>query len=246
MMLKLGVFELTDCGGCALNILFLYERLFDLLEFYEIKEFHMASIFREHDTLDVAIVTGSVSTQRDLNLLHYARNHSNYLIALGTCATHGDVQASVEGKIRDKLERVYGTRANPMKALDSTPIVQHVAVDYALPGCPYDKDELYQVLMNLAKGVEPPTKDYPVCVECKLNEYECVLVKRGIPCLGPITLGGCNAACIKSHLGCIGCRGPLPKEANPASEFEILKELGYDEEYIRRKFKTFARGELRW
>lgn len=245
-MLKLGVFELTDCGGCALNMLFLYDKLFDLLEFYEIKEFHMASSFKEHDHFDVTIVTGTVSSQRDLEVLKHARNYSTYLIALGTCATHGSVQGAVEGKIREKLEKVYGTRANPMKALDSKPVVEYVAVDFALPGCPYDKMELYQLLIDLAKGIEPVKKDYPVCIECKLNEYECVLIKKELPCLGPITLGGCNAVCIRSKLGCIGCRGPLPKEANSTSEFEILKGLGYDEEYIRKKFKTFARGELRW
>lgn len=119
-----------------------------------------------------------------------------------------------------------------------------MAVDLAIPGCPYNKEELYQALMDMAKGIDPVRPDYPVCVECKLNEYECVLVKKGLPpCLGPITLGGCNAICIKSGLGCIGCRGPLPGEVNPASEYEILKSKGYDDEYIVRKFKTFARWE---
>ena len=241
--LKLGVFELTDCGGCALNMLFLYERLFDLLEFYEIGEFHMASSLKAENHFDVAIVTGTVSSHRDLELLKEARNHSNYMIALGTCATHGSVQASVELPVREKLKAVYGDEGNPMKALDSKPVVEYVAVDLAIPGCPYDKDELYQALMNIAKGIDPVRPDYPVCVECKLNEYECVLVKKGLPCLGPITLGGCNAACIRSGLGCIGCRGPLPGEVNPASEYEILKSLGYDDDYIVRKFKTFARWE---
>ncbi|NJE05922.1 hydrogenase [Thermococcus sp. M36] len=241
--LKLGVFELTDCGGCALNILFLYERLFDLLEFYEISEFHMASSLKTENHYDVAIVTGTVSSHRDLELLKEARNHSNYLIALGTCATHGSVQASVELPIREKLKAVYGDEGNPMRALDSKPAVEYVAVDLAIPGCPYNKDELYQALMDIAKGVDPVRPDYPVCIECKLNEYECVLVKKGLPCLGPITLGGCNAACIKSGLGCIGCRGPLPGEVNPASEYEILRGLGYNDEYIVKKFKTFARWE---
>lgn len=241
--LKLGVFELTDCGGCALNVLFLYERLFDLLEFYDVGEFHMASSLHENEHYDVALVTGTVSSHRDLELLKKARNQSGYLIALGTCATHGSVQASLEGKIREKLERVYGTKGNPMRAMDPKPIVEHVAVDLAIPGCPYNKEELYQALMDIAKGIDPVRPDYPVCVECKLNEYECVLIKKDLPCLGPITLGGCNAVCVRSGLGCIGCRGPLPGEVNPAGEYEILKSKGYDDEYIVRKFKTFARWE---
>ncbi|CAI1492260.1 Sulfhydrogenase 2 subunit delta [Thermococcus nautili] len=241
-MMKLGVFELTDCGGCALNFLFLYERLFDVLEFYEIEEFHMATSL-EGKHFDVGLVTGTVSSHRDLEVLREARNRSDYLIALGTCATHGCLQASVELPLKEKLKAVYGDEGNPMRALDPKPVVEYVTVDLAIPGCPYDKNELFQALIDIAKGIEPVRPDYPVCLECKLNEYECVLVKKGLPCLGPITLGGCNAACPRSGLGCIGCRGPLPGEVNPAGEFEVLKGLGYDEEYIMRKFKTFARWE---
>lgn len=65
--MKLGVFELTDCGGCALNFLFLYERLFDVLEFYEIEEFHMATRL-EGRHFDVGLVTGTVSSHRDLEV----------------------------------------------------------------------------------------------------------------------------------------------------------------------------------
>jgi len=239
--LRLGVFELTDCGGCALNLLFLYERFLDLLEFYELCEFHMATSASREGHLDVALVTGTVSTRRDLEVLKKARNHSDYLVTLGTCATHGSVQGSVEGGVREKLKSVYGMETNPMGALETKPVVEFVSVDLALPGCPYNKYEAYQALMDIARGVEPVRKDYPVCVECKLNEYECVLVKKGLPCLGPVTRGGCNAACVRLGLGCIGCRGPLGGEMNPSAEYDILKDLGYDDEYIRNRFKTFAR-----
>ncbi len=239
--LKLGVFELAGCGGCSLNILFLYERLFDLLELYELGEFRMASSNRGEPHYDVGLVSGSVSTHSDLELLREARNRSDYLIALGTCATHGGVQGGLSETLKEKLKEVYGYDGNPMRALDSRAVVEYVAVDLAMPGCPYNREELYQALIDVAKGINPMRLDYPVCVECKLNEYECVLVKRGLPCLGPITLGGCNAACVRSNLGCIGCRGPLPGDVNPASEYDILRERGYNDEYIRKKFKTFAR-----
>ncbi|WP_297068844.1 hydrogenase [Thermococcus sp.] len=239
--LRLGVFELTGCGGCSLNVLFLYERLFDLLELYEIGEFRMASSNREEGRYDVGLISGSVSTQSDLELLREARNRSDYLIALGTCATHGGVQGGANRTLKEKLRAVYGYEGNPMRALDSKAVVEYVAVDLAMPGCPYNKEELYQALIDIAKGIDPVRPDYPVCVECKLNEYECVLIKKGLPCLGPITLGGCSAACVRSGLGCIGCRGPLLGNINPASEYDILREKGYDDEYIRRRFKTFAR-----
>ncbi|WP_048146765.1 NAD(P)-dependent hydrogenase/sulfhydrogenase 2 subunit delta [Pyrococcus abyssi] len=237
--LKLGVFELTSCGGCALNILFLYERLFDILEFYDIAEFHMATSQRGREKLDVALVTGSVSTQRDLEVVKDARNRAEYLIALGTCATHGGVQGSIEGSVKEGLRKIYGDMKGPSKVLEPRAVVEHVPVDFAIPGCPYDKDEVFQVLMDIARGVEPVTKDYPVCLECKLNEYECVLLKRGVPCLGPVTLGGCNAKCPSIGLGCIGCRGLVP-DPNIPGLVEVLKNI-IPEEDIVRKLKTFVR-----
>ncbi|AAL81455.1 hydrogenase [Pyrococcus furiosus DSM 3638] len=236
--MKLGVFELTDCGGCALNLLFLYDKLLDLLEFYEIAEFHMATSKKSREKIDVALVTGTVSTQRDLEVLRDARNRSEYLIALGTCATHGSVQGVIENS-KEAYRRVYGNGKPPVKLLNPKPVTDYVPVDFAIPGCPYDKEEVFQVLIDIAKGIEPVAKDYPVCLECKLNEYECVLLKKRIPCLGPVTAGGCNAKCPSYGLGCIGCRGPS-LDNNVPGMFEVLKEILPDEE-IARKLRTFAR-----
>jgi len=240
----LGLFELTDCGGCALNVIFLYERLLELLKFYEIREFKMASSKGVEGAIDVALVSGTVSCERDLRVLNEARRRSKYLVALGTCAVHGCVQGSVEGDLQENLREVYGRDMKEMKPLKSKPIDEYVRVDFSVPGCPYDKDEVFQLLLCLAMGVEPERKSYPVCIECKLNEYECVLIKRRVPCLGPITAGGCDAICLKSGLGCIGCRGPLPEGGHPSLELTLLRELGYDEDYLRRKFRTFSRLEV--
>ncbi|WP_048055418.1 hydrogenase [Pyrococcus sp. NA2] len=237
--MKLGVFELTSCGGCALNLLFLYEKLFDVLEFYEIVEFHMATSQRSKEKLDVAIVTGSVSTQRDLEVVKEARNRAEYLIALGTCATHGGVQGGLENSVKENMKKVYGDIRGPTKVLEPRAVIDYVPVDFAIPGCPYEKEEVFQVLIDIAKGVDPVPKDYPVCLECKLNEYECVLLKKGVPCLGPVTLGGCNAKCPAIGLGCIGCRGPIP-DPNIPGLVDILKEI-IPEGDISRKLKTFTR-----
>lgn len=48
----------------------------------------------------------------------------------------------------------------------------------------------------------------PVCSECPLYGNSC-LALRGEPCLGPLTVAGCNADCTKKGLVCIGCRGPI-------------------------------------
>lgn len=64
-------------------------------------------------------------------------------------------------------------------------------------------------LLNLSKklGVE----GIPVCSECPLREHSC-LVLNGTPCLGPLTVAGCNAECPKRGSPCIGCRGYVESE----------------------------------
>lgn len=61
-------------------------------------------------------------------------------------------------------------------------------------------------LLELSKeyGIE----GIPVCAECPLYGDSC-LALRGEPCLGPLTIAGCNAECTRKGLACIGCRGPI-------------------------------------
>lgn len=245
MKKKLAVFELTGCGGCNLNIIFLGKKILDLLEFYEICHFQMMTSKHIDGPYDVGIVTGSVSSSRDLQILKEARESSKILIALGTCAVYGGLQAYPDMIENELVEIIYGKEESPKDVIKGKAISSYVNVELYLPGCPYDPEELFQALIDLAKGTVPAGKDYPVCLECKLNEYECVLVKKGVVCLGPVTLGGCNAACIRSGVGCIGCRGPLPKDANFASEVEILRELGYSEDYIKKRMSLFSKDQWR-
>lgn len=64
-------------------------------------------------------------------------------------------------------------------------------------------------LLSLSKklGVE----GIPVCSECPLREDSC-LVLKGIPCLGPLTVAGCDAECPKKGFPCIGCRGYITND----------------------------------
>ena len=54
-------------------------------------------------------------------------------------------------------------------ALDtSTPIADHVTVDYELRGCPIDKHQLIEAISALLKGRNPSIPTYSQCAECKL------------------------------------------------------------------------------
>ena len=81
-----------------------------------------------------------------------------------------------------------------------------VKVDLTIPGCPITGKEFMEIGYQLLAGRKPRISQNPVCYECQKLGYECLLQKGQI-CLGPITLGGCEAVCLKSKQACWGCRG---------------------------------------
>ena len=72
-----------------------------------------------------------------------------------------------------------------------------------------------------------------------MREYNCLLTERVDMCLGPLTLGGCNARCPGLSIGCVGCRGPVD-DANLESVTALFMENGFGREDIARKLRTFA------
>ncbi len=72
----------------------------------------------------------------------------------------------------------------------STPIADHVRVDFELRGCPIDKRQLVELISALLAGRKPGIPAHSVCYECKLRSNTCVMVAHGTPCLGPVTQAG--------------------------------------------------------
>jgi len=239
---KIGVYGLTGCAGDQLMILNLEDDLLELLSNVEIVDFQEASSVKKDEEVDIALVEGSVSTKKDLERLKDIRNKSKLLIAMGDCAVGGCVQAmrNQETTLTEKMMKVYGEKEDYFEVLEPYGLSKYIKVDLELPGCPIETTEIRQVFLSLLHGDIPEIKDYPVCVECKLNEYQCLLVDKGMPCLGPITVAGCGARCPGLGIDCIGCRGPIKDETNAAEELRTLKEKGYDEKYIENRLKFFG------
>lgn len=67
----------------------------------------------------------------------------------------------------------------------------------------------------------------PVCSECPLAGGHCY-VRQGVPCLGPVTVGGCDAECVKQGAPCIGCRGYVKSTRTWRTALEFYRENGID------------------
>jgi coenzyme F420-reducing hydrogenase gamma subunit len=120
----------------------------------------------------------------------------------------------------------------------STPISEHIKVDFELPGCPINKHQLLEVIKALLQGRAPLISAESVCVACKIRGNICVMVADGSPCLGPVTHAGCGAICPAYHRGCYGCYGPKD-HPNMASLTTQFQQMGMSEADIVRFLRTF-------
>ncbi len=121
------------------------------------------------------------------------------------------------------------------------PLDRVIDVDYYAPGCPPTPDVTWKALSSVLSG-NPPAKgsvlgadERALCHSCPLDDTKpdlisvkefrrptefvadpkkCLLV-QGLPCLGPVTRGGCGALCVKGGMPCTGCFGPV----DPAEDF---------------------------
>jgi len=237
---KIGIYGLTGCAGDQLNILNCEDELLDIMASVDLKSFIMAQTGNQEDELDIAFVEGAVCQERDRQELLEIRERCGLLIAIGTCAVWGGVAAMRNDLDRQELaDKVYNGQGGFLHSLEVKPLAAYVKVDFNITGCPIEKDEFLQSVSSLLHGDIPVLPKYPVCTSCKMKEYECVLVKRNMLCLGPITVSGCGARCPGLNLACKGCRG-LVDQANITSEVNLLKNQGFSLEDIRNQLSTYA------
>jgi sulfhydrogenase subunit delta len=239
---RVGIFDLACCEGCQLQIINMEEELLELLTVINPVEWREAMSDRidSHELYDIAIVEGSVTREQDAEVLRKIRARSKVLIAMGACATTGGVNSLKNdfemGQVR---QLVYGDSAEmphlataPVKALHEV-----VDVDFELHGCPIDASELVRAIKCLLSGKTPTVPDYPVCVECKLNEAPC-RYEFGEICLGPLTRAGCDARCPGEGFWCFGCRG-FVSDPNIKALREVMAEHGKTVEDLQSKLALF-------
>lgn len=241
---RLAVFKLASCDGCQLSLLDCEDELLAVAGAVDIVNFLEASRAVEKGPYDVVLVEGSITTPHDAERIHQIRRSARFLVTIGACATAGGIQALRNS--RDVAEFTRAVYASPhyIETLNkSTPVVDHVFVDFELRGCPVSKTQLVEVLSALLNHRKPVVPTYSVCVECERKGTPCVMVAHGTPCLGPVTMTGCGALCPSYSRGCYGCFGPM-EAPNTAALRPWLRRCGLDADAIARLYRTFNAGAV--
>ncbi len=236
---KLAVFKFASCDGCQLSLLDCEDELLAVVGEVEIANFLEATRAVGKGPYDVALVEGSITTPHDAERIQKVRRISRFLVTIGACATAGGIQALRNfADVREWTAAVYATPEYITSLELSTPIAQHVRVDFELRGCPISKTQLLEVLGAFLRGRKPSIPSFSVCIECKRRGSPCVMGARGTPCLGPVTQAGCGAICPAYDRGCYGCFGPM-ESPNADALGEWLQGLGQKEADLVRAFRTF-------
>ena len=236
---KLAVWKFSSCDGCQLSLLDCEDELLTLVDEIEIANFAEASRAILKGPYDLSLVEGSITTPHDEERIHRVRKASKHLITIGACATSGGIQALRNFKdVHEFISIVYASPSYIQTLNKSTPISDHVYVDFELRGCPINKHQLVEVISAFLHGRKPNTPPHSVCIECKLRETACVMVAQGTPCLGPVTHAGCGAICPAYARGCYGCFGPK-ETPNTIALSTRWSQLGANENEIMRTFRGF-------
>jgi sulfhydrogenase subunit delta len=236
---RIAVFKFASCDGCQLSLLDVEDELLAVAGAVEIAYFPEASRAMLKGPYDIGLVEGSVTTHPDAQRIQEVRRQCRTLITLGACATAGGIQALRNWKDVDEFIRVVYATPQFISTLKlSTPIAEHVPVDFELRGCPINKLQLVELIAATLAGRKPNIPTHSVCIECKRRGNACIAVTRDEACMGPVTQAGCGALCPSYNRSCYGCFGPM-ESANTASLANHFRYLGQPPAQAVRAFRGF-------
>ena len=236
---KLAVVKFASCDGCQLSLLDCEEELLAVAGAVEIANFPEASRRVLSGPYDVTLVEGSITTAHDAERIHKIRRSSKFLVTIGACATAGGIQALRNfSNVKDYISMVYPNPGYIETLSKSTPIADHVKVDFELRGCPINKYQLVELVSAFLAGRKPNVPAYSVCMECKRRGTVCVMVASGTPCLGPVTQAGCGAICPSYNRGCYACFGPK-ETPNTEALGKWFEKLGVKHNDILKAFRSY-------
>jgi coenzyme F420-reducing hydrogenase gamma subunit len=237
---SIAVHKFSSCDGCQLAFLNLGEDLLTLFQQVDVRHFAEAGPVDASAEVDISFVEGSITTPDEIERIREVRNNSKYVVTIGACAVAGGLQAL--RNLGDSGEWMAAIYASPeyIATLDSVaPVSEYIKVDRELWGCPVNSRQLLAAIGSLLAGVVPRAEADSICLECKRQGQACVMVARGVPCMGPVTRSGCGALCPGLDRGCYGCYGPCEKPPT-----EVLAHwfagLGLTPEQIAQRFLAFT------
>ena len=143
---RVGIFSLTCDEGCSIFLMEIFnKKLFRWLEKMELIYFLALKNHTETENLDIALVEGVVTSEKDKREIEEIRANAKVLIAMGTCAItalpsgqRNNFSAGQKEEIKDHLKKYnFLPKALALKGV--------VKVDDEIMGCPIDEKKFIEV-----------------------------------------------------------------------------------------------------
>jgi F420-non-reducing hydrogenase small subunit len=263
---KLAVYWSASCGGCEIAVANLHEHILDVAAHFDFMFCPCLLDTKKKDiealgdgAIAATLFNGAIRTEENREMARLLRRKSRLLVAMGACAATGGIPALSNLCTRQQtIKAVYldnPTLDNPNQIVpqERTRVPEGelglprffervlslrdvVPVDYTLPGCPPESEQLWNVIQILVEALEngaalPPAGAVvgagttSVCDECTrkradkqlhgfrrvwefVPDAEQCLLEQGLLCMGLATRSGCGGLCPTVNMPCIGCYGP--------------------------------------
>jgi F420-non-reducing hydrogenase small subunit len=261
---KLALYWAASCGGCDIAVLAIDDKILEVAKAFDIVLWPVAVDGKVRDIermpdkgIDVCLFNGAIRNSEQEYMAQLLRRKSKILVAFGSCAHEGCIPGLANQFSREQIfQYVYqdspsvdnpqgvrptpevevaeGTLHSPLFYDTVRTLDQTVEVDYYLPGCPPEAENIWAAVQAVVAGLggaplPPPGtvigKETTVCDECSRTRSEkkitafkrtwefqpdpdTCLLEQGLVCCGIATRAGCGALCPKVNSPCIGCHGP--------------------------------------
>ncbi len=263
---KFAMYWAASCGGCEIAVLNIGEKILDVDANFEVVFWPVAMDAKYKDveampdkSILLTLFNGGIRNQENEEIARLLRMKSQILVAFGSCACEGCIPGlanlsspeQVFAAAYDSVSSINPEKLRPAfrfsmpEGIISIPafnpvlrtLDQVVPVDYYMPGCPPESNQIaavidlvIQVLQGQAnlppKGSVIGAGNSTVCDDCprqrnvksikafrRIQDLEnpdpnLCLLEQGIPCNGPATRSGCGSLCPQAGAQCIGCYGP--------------------------------------
>lgn len=160
---KLATVWLDGCSGCHMSLLDLDEGILTVAAQADLVYSPLVDAVDFPEDVDLTLVEGAVSTQEDVARLQLIRSRTRVLVALGDCATTGNVPSMRNMvPLQKMLQRVYVEGADAGPAVPSVgvppllaqarPLHEFVKIDVHLPGCPPPPKAILSVVNDVLRG----------------------------------------------------------------------------------------------
>lgn len=156
--LRLGFFSFTCCEGCMVEFTeILNTKYFEWAPLMDIRYCRLLKGKNKMEEMDVAIIEGGISSQKEVARLQEIRGLSKRVVAIGSCAITGapnNYRNYFDAKTLEEIKPILERFGHREKVVG---IGELVKVDATVPGCPIINSKFIEVLENYMRefGVLP-------------------------------------------------------------------------------------------